>query len=491
MKKCMKILICAAMCVVMLSGMAVAGVSALSPDVTADTWASVELQALYIQSEAEIFSDLNEDYIEYMWDGDVPEVGGYCQACTVQMRGFAMSADGRYLYMGHLNGGTGVRGVSVFDTKQCVVTDLYYKYDGEAGHSANPFSYAKGIDADDRGYVYTGFAFSKNYNVVNLSIARQQEDGTLEEVYYGAVYEFGEPGDEGGIQVGVNGVEVAKVGDRYYCYVMVNYTYDALYCYDVTDPANPTLNKDFGTDGFIDFSASSNTVAGSGCTLNEGYYMDVDADGVIWLAFKANETDKSGIMKIAPDGSACVDTVALKAPFSIEHAGGYLLCGVTDGSGIVVLDDSSYETVATISLSADKGDRVVRTYIINDVLFAGASGESATRVNAVYAAPLTAAGQEFFDKLVANLNRSGEDTEAPTETSDATEAPTETSDATEAPTEAPDETEAPTDAGTEAPTEPAKSGCGSALGFVTVVLLTVAAAVMMTKKYPNGLNVNT
>ena len=495
MKRRMKILIWAVMCAVVLSSLAAVGVSALSPDVTADTWGSLELKALYVQSDADIYSELNADYFEYMWDGDVPEAGGYCQTCTVQMRGFAMSADGRYLYMGHLNGGTGVRGVSVFDTKTCAVTDLYYKYDGEAGHATTPFSYAKGIDADDRGYVYTGFAFSKNYNVVNLSIARQQEDGTLEEVYYGAVYEFGEPGDEGGIQVGVNGVEVEKVGDRYYCYVMVNYTHDALYCYDVTDPANPKLNKDFGTDGFIEFSAPSNTVAGSGCTLNEGYYMDVDEDGVIWLAFKSNESGKSGLMKIAPDGSACVDSVELKAPFSVEHAGGYLLCGVTDGSGIVVLDDSSYETVATIALTPDNGDRVVRMYIINDVLFVGASGESATRVNAVHAAPLTAAGQEFFDSLVANLNRSEEDTEASTETSDGTEAPTETSDATEAPTEAPDETEAPTDAGTEAPTEaptePVESGCGSALGFVTVVLLTVAAAVMMTKKYPNGLNANT
>ncbi|MBQ3508087.1 MAG: hypothetical protein IJA91_06010, partial [Clostridia bacterium] len=185
----------------LLLSLSAVSASALSPDVTADTWASLELQALYVQSEGDIFSDLNEDYYEFMWDGDVPELGYYCQVCTVQMRGFAMSADGRYLYMGHLNGGTGVRGVSVFDTKKCVVTDLYYKYDGEAGHSGNPFSYAKGIDADDRGYVYTGFAFSKNYNVVNLGIARQQEDGTLEEVYYGAVYEFGEPGDEGGIQV--------------------------------------------------------------------------------------------------------------------------------------------------------------------------------------------------------------------------------------------------------------------------------------------------
>ena len=482
MKRHICTLVSVLLCAVMLISLASTGAAALSPDVTDDTWRTLELKALYIQNDADIYSEVNEDYFEYMWDGDVPEVGGYCQTCTVQMRGFAMSADGRYLYMGHLNGGTGVRGVSVFDTKTCAVTDLYYKYDGEAGHATTPFSYAKGIDADDRGYVYAGFAFSKNYNVVNLGIARQQEDGTLEEVYYGAVYEFGEPGDEGGIQVGVNGVEVAKVGDRYYCYVMVNYTYDALYCYDVTDPANPKLNRDFGTNGYIEFSAPSNTVAGSECTLNEGYYMDVDEDGVIWLAFKANESGKSGIMKIAPDGSACVDSMELKAPFSVEHAGGYLLCGVTDGSGIVVLDDSSYETVATIALTPDNGDRVVRMYIINDVLFVGTSGESATRVNAVHAAPLTAAGQEFFDQLVNNLS-GGEETEAPTEAPTETEAPTD--DETEAPTD--EMTEAPTEAPatevpTEAPTQPAKSGCGSALGFAAVALLTAAAAFVAAKR---------
>ncbi len=482
MKRHICSLVSVLLCAVMLISLASTGAAALSPDVTDDTWRTLELKALYIQNDADIYSEVNEDYFEYMWDGDVPEAGGYCQTCTVQMRGFAMSADGRYLYMGHLNGGTGVRGVSVFDTKTCAVTDLYYKYDGEAGHATTPFSYAKGIDADDRGYVYAGFAFSKNYNVVNLGIARQQEDGTLEEVYYGAVYEFGEPGDEGGIQVGVNGVEVAKVGDRYYCYVMVNYTYDALYCYDVTDPANPKLNRDFGTNGYIEFSAPSNTVAGSECTLNEGYYMDVDEDGVIWLAFKANESGKSGIMKIAPDGSACVDSMELKAPFSVEHAGGYLLCGVTDGSGIVVLDDASYETVATIPLTPDNGDRVVRMYIINDVLFVGTSGESATRVNAVHAAPLTAAGQEFFDQLVNNLS-GVEETEAPTEAPTETEAPTDevteapTDEVTEAPTEAP-ATEAPA----EDPTEPAKSGCGSALGFAAVALLTAAAAFVAAKR---------
>ena len=39
-----------------------------------------------------------------------------------------------------------------------------------------------------------------------------------------------------------------------------------------------------------------------------------------------------------------------------------------------------------------------------------------------------------------------------------------------------------TDAPTEAPTQPAKSGCGSALGFAAVALLTAAAAFVARKK---------
>ena len=172
----------------------------------------------------------------------------------------------------------------------------------------------------------------------------------------------------------------------------------------------------------------------------------------------------------------------LSQTYSVEHEGAFLLCGMKDGSAVVVLDDASYETVATVPLTAEYGDRVTRILVINDVLFVADAGNDSTNFNAVHAAPLTAAGQEFFDRLVANLNRSGEDTEAPTETSDATEAPTETSDATEAPTEAPTDAPDGTEAPTEAPTEPVESGCGSALGFGAVALLIAAAAFVATKK---------
>ena len=480
------------LCLAMLLSLSVVGASAaLSSNVDASSWSNVELKALYVQSDAEFYSDLNEDYFEYWWDDEVPELENYYMACTVNMRGFAMSTDGRYLYMGQLNGGTGVRGVVVYDTQTCLITDLYYRYDGDAGLEGSPFSYAKGIAADERGYVYVGFAFSKNYNVVNLGIAKQQDDGTLEEVSMSPIFEFGNAGDEGGIKVGVNGVDVAKVGDKYYCYAMINYDYDALYCIDVTDPANPTLNTDFGTDGCIIFSEPSNTVAGSGFTLKEGQYMDVDDDGVIWLVVNSNEGG-DGIMKIAPDGSACAEVIPLNGIYSLEHEGAFLLCGMKDGSAVVVLDDASYETLATIPLTAEYGDRVTRMQVINDVLFVADAGNDTTTFNAVHAAPLSADGQAFFDQLVANLAQSSgdEETEAPTEAptegpADGTEAPTDApADGTEAPTDAPaDGTDAPAD-GTDAPadTDAPESGCGSALGFSAAAILTAIAAFVSRKK---------
>ena len=485
MKRTLAILLCAAM----LLSVSILGASAMttvSKNVTNDSWKTVELKPLYVQSGGDIFSDQNEDYYEYWWEDEVPELGDHLfQACTVNMRGFAMSTDGRYLYMGTLNGGTGVRGVTVFDTRQAKVTDLYYKYDGEAGLAGNPFSYAKGIAADDRGYVYVGFAFSKNYNIVNLGIAKQQEDGTLEEVYYDAVYEFGNPGDEGGIKVGVNGVDVAKIGDRYYCYFMTNYTYDALYCYDVTDPENPTLNKDFGTNGCVIFSDLSQTMPG-GFQPGDGYYMDVDEDGTIWI-IADSETDAM-IMKLAPDGSACVELIPANFFYCVEHVGGYLLLGDYAGEYVEVRDDASYEVIAKIDLQPDYGDRVTRIQIVNDVMFVCEAGNDNNPINTIHAAPLSADGQAFYEALVANLSQTEPETDAPTE------APTDAPDqGTEAPTEAPDNgteapdagTEAPTDApdaGTDATTEPAKSGCGSTLGFAAVALLSACVAFVVGKR---------
>ena len=454
----------------------------ISSNVNDDSWKNAELQPLYIQVRDSIYSDLNEDYYEYWWNEEVPEIDGFAGACDINMRGFAMSTDGRYCYMGTLNGGTGVRGVVVLDTKTGKVTDLYYHYDGDAGDPANPFSYAKGIAADDRGYVYAGFAFSKNYNIVNLGIAKQQDDGTLEEVYCGAVYEFGKPGDQGGIHVGVNGVDVAQVGDKYYCYFMTNYTYDALYCYDVTDPANPKLNTDFGKGGMIIFSESSNTVGGDFKTTDL-FYMDVDEDGTIWI-IADSDTDVM-VMKIAPDGSAAVDLIPANSFFCVEHVGGYLLLGDYRGGYVEVRDDSSYEVIAQIPLQEDYGDRIVRLQIANDVLFVCEAGNDNNPINTIHAAPLSADGQVFFDQLVANLS-GVEETETPadettaeevTEGFDETTAEETTAEVTEAPTE----TQADTTGEAATETTAEKTGCGAAVSMAALAVLPAAAFVARKK----------
>ncbi len=392
----------------LLSSLAL-GVSALSVDVDASVWQTLELRAFVIQTGESIMSDMNEDYWEMWWDDEVPELeAGYAQAATVNMRGFDMSADGRYMYCGNLNGGTGVRGVVVYDTATGLVTDLYEKYDGEAGLDGSPFSYAKGIAADDRGYVYVGFAFSLNYNVVNLGIAQQQEDGTLKELYYDAVYEFGAPGDQGGIKVGVNGVDVAKIGDKYYCYVMTNYEHDALYCYDVTDPENPVLDEDFGVDGVIDFSYDDCPVKGDGFTLNEGQYMDVDDDGVIWLVVNAKE-GKDGIMRISPDGSECLGVVEQAGAYSVEHEGGFLLVGAKTAKTVTVLDDSSFETVATLTIPDGYGDRVTRIRVIDDILYICNACDDTNFVNTVWAAGLTGEAALALTAKAAALGAVAED----------------------------------------------------------------------------------
>jgi hypothetical protein len=177
---------------------------------------NAELQGLFYQDSDYLYSDVAEDYEAWWWEDYVEELDSFPMAAYINMRGFSMSADGRYAYMGTLNGGTGVRGVVVLDTQKGRITDLYYTYNESYALEGSPFSYAKGIAADERGYVYVGFAYSSNYNYVSLGVAKQEENGTLTELCQIPVYQNEyQPGDSIGTKIGVNGVEVAKVGDTF------------------------------------------------------------------------------------------------------------------------------------------------------------------------------------------------------------------------------------------------------------------------------------
>lgn len=484
MKRIFTLVLCVALCL----GALCVSAWAAEEDYTADTWTNAELKGLFYQDSEYINSDLAENYEAWWWEGDVPEVDDYLVAAFVNMRGFSMSADGKYAYMGTLNGGTGMRGVVVLDTQVGKITDMYYTYNEVNALEGSPFSYAKGIAADDRGYVYVGFAYSRNYNFLELAIAKQEDNGKLTEMAQIPVYQNDlQPGDESGTKVGVNGVEVAKVGEKYLCFVMANYDHDVLYCYDVTDPSNPVLDQSWAIGGKIEFAAEDCTIEMNGKTLKDGNYLAVDNDGTVWLCVQFNEGGE-GIVKIDSTGINCLATLEMGGAYSVAHVGKFLLVGLKDGSAVKVLNDASFEEVATIDVP--DADRVTRMQVINDTLYVCGAGSDGMTYNYIYAAPLTADAQAALDAQVAQLdkyqqeNDTGDDTTAPDETTDAdTEAGTEdkseatTEEKTEAPTTQAPTTEAPT---TEAPE--AEGGCKGMIGGAAIVTAIALGALVVAKK---------
>lgn len=454
-----------------------------SAEYTEEDLLGAELQGLFCQDGEYITSDLSENYEAWWWEGEAPETEEYYMAAYVNMRGFSMSADGHYAYMGTLNGGTGMRGVVVLDTQVGKITDMYYSYNEENALPGSPFSYAKGIAADDRGYVYVGFAYSVNYNYLSLGIAQQGEDGKLTEVVEIPVYQNDlEPGDEAGTKIGVNGVEVAKVGDKYLCFVMSNYQHDALYCYDVTDPANPVLYKSWGIEGVIDFADPDCTIDLDGKHLDEGQYMAVDADGTVWLCASLVEGG-TGIIKIDPAGITCQAYIEYSGAYCIAHEGNLLLVGLKDGTAVDVLNDSTYEKLGSIEVP--DADRVTRIQIINDTLYVCGAGNDSMTYNYIYAAPLTADAKTAFDAQVATIDKYRQEDDNGEETTDETTEPDATTEAeTETPTDA--KTEAPTTEApaTEAPTDQPEQegGCGSIIGGSAMIALLLLGAYVAIKK---------
>ncbi len=387
---------------------------AASTDKTPDpaVWAEVELRPLYIQRDYTLYSGINKDFSVEWPKFPIPEIGGE-DISTVNMRGFALSPDGRYCYMGTQHGGQNrVRGVTVLRTMTGEITDFYYHYDGPSGNRDVPFSYPKSIAADTRGYVYIGMTYSESYNVAHLAICRQEADGTLAEVAYVPICDFGPAGDTGGKKVGVYGVDVVELGGRTYCYAMTNYDCDALLRYDVTDPENPVLSTDFGSGGRLDFAGD--ILNPHGLTLTEGLYMDVDSDGTVYLAANA-QGGRDVILVLQPDGKACRRVIDLDDVYCVEILGDLLLCGLQSGNQVAVLDRASGRRLASLSTADGYGERITRIQILGDVIFVADAASLAAPGNAIYVGGLSEAGLDFISEILVAQN-TGEDPLAPEDT---------------------------------------------------------------------------
>lgn len=447
------------------------------------SWNGLRLRALYVQNDKKLTSDINPDFSADWPSFEIPEAGTSA-TCTVNMRGFAMSPDGRYMYMGIQHGGGDVvRGMYVMETMTGKITDFVYRYDGDVCDGTRPhFSYPKGISTDERGYVYVGYTLSTSYNAAYLAIYRQESDGTLTHVSELPVCSLGTPGYAFGTKVGINGVAVRELDGQTYAYVVTNYDHDSLLRVDVTNPEKPMFDTEFGKDGVQ--MLPSDVWSSHGYTLDEAQYLDVARNGTIYLAFNATD-GRDGIAVLSRDGQICHRIHHLNGVYSMLVYGDYLLCGARTGGQVTVIDRETGKTVGAISTIDNYGERLTRLQITQDVLFVCDAGSVQGVANAIYAAPLNARGKAYLN-AITDAQNSGTTDWYETET-DMVEMPTEAATAPETVYE-PIGTDSATEdhpPATGLPKPPASAvvtiGCQSAMAASALLLLPAAWLIMRKK----------
>jgi len=276
--------------------------------------------AVYAGPYDSVFSGATfSDFIEY----DKSDVLAY------QMRGFCASSDGKYLFGGLLQS---ERRVLKIDAANGEILGEYA--DAEPG-------YPKGLATDDRGYLYVGIANAPNDGAIGFSIV---EISTMNEVKFVSTEIAG--------KVGVNGVAVAKLGDKYYLYVIANYDTDRLYRWDVTNPSNPVLDSGFGkSSGYTDLQELTGS---PDCDAN---YLAVGSDGIIYMTAKVAGGSKGDtILKISADGKSIASKASLVEPYGIYlHDDTYVLVSTYNSfdSMVYVLNASDLSTVAEIAKVGD------------------------------------------------------------------------------------------------------------------------------------------
>ena len=287
-----------------------------------------------------------------------------------QMRGFAVSPDGKYAYCGFLQG---YRHVSKIDTATGEHLGEYEPaienedYDGV--YAAN--NYPKGLAVDCRGFLFVGITHDVP-NTSYISIACVDPDEIDKDGYMREVATITE--DMNTDRVGINGIAAQKIGDKILLYVVTCYNKDTIRCYDVTDVTDIKLYKDFGVNGVVDY----NELTGSQSDPN---YIAVDVDGYIYMCYKQDGSaysKGSHVMKIDTDGKSMIDQVEAREAFGICTAGDYLFVSTYDGpqSKIVVLNKSDLSAVGELKYE-DQFCHLSGCGYGGDYLYVGDHGDSA------------------------------------------------------------------------------------------------------------------
>ena len=406
-----------------------------------------------------------------------------------QMRGMAISQDGKYAFGGYLNpNGSSAIEMSDLTTGKAVAGFQYIQ--PENGKS----SYPKGLATDDRGYLYAALAWNPNNTRADIA-AYTYANNEIKQVGYANIVMTSES-----VKTGVNGITVEKINGSYFAYVVVNYDVDYLARFNVNDPTNPVLDASFGNGGLVDLQKDPFNV-------KEGLYLDVDSDGTIYMACTTSSDPK--VLVIAPDGSYVLNQLTQTGAYGVALWKDYLFVTTQNTGKVGIYDKSSLLPIANIEVTTDNivlpidRDDILfnggvnsfcNVVIIDDVLFLGDQGSGASGFDHIFAAGLTADAAKIVEGYAKGIHDSlaaayPEKTEAPETTlapePETTEAPAETEAPVETTVEAIEDvqtTEAPaaTDApATEAPAK--EKGCGGMVAGIAIIAI-IGTAVVIRKK---------
>lgn len=407
-----------------------------------------------------------------------------------QMRGMAISQDGKYAFGGYLNPkGSAAIEMSELATGKVVSGFQFVQPDSSV-------SYPKGLATDDRGYLYAALAWYPNYGRADIATFTYA-DGTIKQLGYSNIVTTSDS-----VKTGVNGIAVEKINGSYFAYVVVNYDVDYLARFIVDDPTNPVLDTTFGEGGLIDLQKEP-------YNLKEANYLDIDTDGTIYLA--CNNSSEQKVLVLSNDGSLILNELVHTTAYGVAVWGDYLFVTTQKTGKFGIYDKSTLIPIASLEVTVDNihlpinrdailfnagADSLCNVAVINDILFLGDQGSGASGFDQIFAVGLTAEAAATVDSWAKNIHDRlaaayPETTEAPEttkspapETTEApapetTEAPVpEVTEVTDAPTEAPEQTPAP---GTEAPT-PEKNGCGGFVAGAAMIVVLLGTAVVLKKR---------
>ena len=364
------------------------------------------------------------------------------------LRGFTVSPDGKYIYLGYLHCmGPDAGHVSRYDAATLEKTGEFIPRADDNILVGTSNCYPKGLAVDNRGFLYVGVTHAETEycsiyclgnNFVEIShIVEQLDDVT-----------------------GINGITTQKIGDRILLYVITCYNQDTIRCYDVTDPREMKLYGGFGDGGVVDYNALTGSERDAG-------YIAVDLDGNVYVTCLEDDSSfrkGSQVLKLSPDGKTIVARAKLREAYGISFAGDYLFVSTynDEKSDVHVLNKDDLSEVRTFKLSGNDYPLTGTGYAGNYLYVASQGSESPDD-----------SGEIFRTAAELPITRD------PRETEKMDPGDYEVPLPTEAPTDALDNTDSPSDDSADNkkfPVLPVVAGVCGAIVLAAIVVMIVSSA---------------